>query len=105
MRINGQGPDAQLKLYLNKNVNKAGGVNDAKARSLERSGDASAPEDRISLSSKAKEASMAAELARTAPDIRTERVADLKSAINSGQYQVEGEKVAEKVIREALLTS
>lgn len=105
MRINGQGPDAQLKLYLNKNVNKAGGADDAKARSLERSGDAPTPEDRIALSSKAKKASMAAELARTAPDIRTERVADLKSAINSGQYQVEGEKVAEKVIREALLTS
>lgn len=104
MRINGQGPDAQLKLYQNKDVKAAGPAGDAKRRAVERDGDSLTTEDRIALSSRAKEAAMAAELARTAPDIRSQRLADLKNAIDSGQYKVHSEELAEKIIKEALIS-
>jgi len=37
------------------------------------------------------------------PDIRADKVEELKNAINSGTYEVKGSEVAGKIIKEALI--
>jgi flagellar biosynthesis anti-sigma factor FlgM len=37
------------------------------------------------------------------PEVRTDRVEDLKTAINRGEYQVDGEEVVGSVLRNVLL--
>jgi negative regulator of flagellin synthesis FlgM len=44
----------------------------------------------------------ATEIAKNSPDIRNERVAELKRRIQSGEYKVEPEKVADGLMHEAM---
>ncbi|MFY7928036.1 MAG: flagellar biosynthesis anti-sigma factor FlgM, partial [Oligoflexus sp.] len=60
----------------------------------------------VALSEKAKgmaEArSKALEVARNTPDIREDRVADLKRRIESGEYSVDSGRIADGMLREAI---
>ena len=58
--------------------------------------------DKVELSSLAKDVSKArAEVDRT-PDIRTEKVESLKEKVHSGEYKVDPDKVAQKMVDEHL---
>jgi negative regulator of flagellin synthesis FlgM len=57
-----------------------------------------APEDKVSLSASAKDMQVARDAISMAPDIRTERVEEVRSAIDSGNYKVDSQQVAEKII-------
>lgn len=46
----------------------------------------------------------AADIARSAPDVRTDKIAALKKAISEGTYQVAADKLAEKILDEHLAT-
>jgi|SRR5208337_3412034 len=64
-----------------------------------------APEDKVLVSDRAKEIGrLQAEVSKL-PDVRTDRVEDVKNAINSGTYNVKGEAVAGKVLKEAVIDS
>lgn len=45
----------------------------------------------------------AMEIARSTPDVREDRVADIKKRIADGTYQVDSGKVADGMLREAIL--
>lgn len=62
-----------------------------------------APEERVSLSDRAKDIQQARQAVSELPEIRTETVQDLKARIDAGTYHVDGEKVAEKMVGESLL--
>ena len=64
-----------------------------KARGLEDSGK---PE----ISAKAKEFSKAYAAAATAPDVREDKIADLKKRIADGSYKIDNDAVADKMISE-----
>ncbi|NPV42733.1 MAG: flagellar biosynthesis anti-sigma factor FlgM [Firmicutes bacterium] len=55
-------------------------------------------EDKLELSREGKEFKLAFEAILKTPDIRTEKVSDLKQKIEKGTYIIDGEKVAEKII-------
>lgn len=57
-------------------------------------------EDKISLSDTSKEMIIAKEAVESVPDseIRTDKIERLKQAINDGTYEVNAEKIAEKMI-------
>ncbi len=57
-------------------------------------------EDKISLSDTSKEMKIAKEAVESTPDseIRIDKIEHLKQAINDGNYEVNAEKVAEKMI-------
>lgn len=55
-----------------------------------------------SISSKAREASRAREIARAAPDIREERIAELKKRIAQGGYHVDADAIADRLVNEHL---
>ena len=60
-------------------------------------------EDKVVLSPKAREVQEAKRVLDSLPDIREEDVARIKNEIKQGTYKIEGEKLAAKMIKEALL--
>jgi negative regulator of flagellin synthesis FlgM len=60
------------------------------------------PEDKVDLSSQSKEMNKISEALAAAPDVRAEKVDALKKQVESGQYQVNSDAVAEKMIKEFL---
>lgn len=55
--------------------------------------------DKVQLSGRSREIARAQELVNTAPDIREEKVAELKARIDSGTYDVNAKKVAAAFIK------
>ncbi len=59
-------------------------------------------EDKVVLSPKAREIQEAKKILNSLPDIREEKVAHLKNQIENGTYQIKGEKIAVKMLKESL---
>jgi negative regulator of flagellin synthesis FlgM len=66
-------------------------------------GDAASKDDQITLSGTAKEIGRLQTEVSKLPDIRTDRVDELKSTINSGAYNVKGEAIAGKLLNHAII--
>lgn len=86
----------------------------AKARKAKEQGEAEQVQARntpgsvdVNVSPRAREMAeahkKAFEIAKATPDVREERVADLKKRIQSGNYKVEPDKVADGMMREAIM--
>jgi negative regulator of flagellin synthesis FlgM len=60
------------------------------------------PEDRVDLSQESKEMKKIHAVLEMTPDIRNERVNELKKEVDEGRYQVNNQGVADKMIRESL---
>ena len=58
--------------------------------------------DEVVLSPEARKIQQAKELIDSLPDIREEKVAEIRARIEAGEYEIDGEKVAEKIIQESL---
>lgn len=56
------------------------------------------PEDKVSLSSSAKDMKIATEAVAAAPEVRQEKVTEIKTAVDNGTYQVNAEKIADKMV-------
>lgn len=61
--------------------------------------------EQIALSAKAKGIQKALETVQTSPDIRSEKVAEIKNRIASNSYRVDSGALAEKVLQEILTES
>lgn len=64
---------------------------------LEKSADV-ARDDKVSLSQASKEMQLAKNAVAEQPDVREERVAALKQAIEDGQYEMDTEQMADKLV-------
>lgn len=67
--------------------------------------EAAAKTDQVTFSEKAKEIAKLQAEAGTVPEIRADRVEEVKKAITSGTYTVKGEAVAGKLLKEAIIDS
>jgi negative regulator of flagellin synthesis FlgM len=63
------------------------------------------PQDQVVVSDQAKEIGRLQASVSKLPDVRPDRVEDVKNAVNSGTYNVKGEAVAGKVLKEAVIDS
>ena len=61
------------------------------------------PEEKVTLSSAARDIQQAEKAIKELPDVREEKVQELKDQIETGTYDVNGEKIAEKMMRESLI--
>ena len=61
--------------------------------------------EQIALSAKAKGIQKALETVQTSPDVRSEKVAEIKSQIDSNTYQVDSAALAEKILQEIITES
>jgi len=62
-----------------------------------------ASKDRVDLSDQSREMQKVYEVLQTTPDIRAEKVADLKTQIENGKYRVSPDDVADKMLKDSLL--
>lgn len=91
--------DDKFQFDINKlNESKGKKKEDKSASKTSESSDS----DTVSLSSGARDAASVKEGIKGAPDIRVELVHELKVKINSGQYNVSGKAVAEKIVQTAI---
>lgn len=59
--------------------------------------------DRIELSVRSREVQHLDEMIRSTPDVRTDRVEQIKSALQDGTYNVKAEMIADKIIGGSIL--
>ncbi|MGD2098914.1 MAG: flagellar biosynthesis anti-sigma factor FlgM [Desulfobacterales bacterium] len=59
--------------------------------------------DTVALSSAAKDIQEAQRRLEAIPDVREDKVAQLKEQIENGTYEIEEEKIADKMLKDALL--
>ncbi len=68
-------------------------------------GDSSGASDKVTISSQGNSLGRLAELAKGAPEIRSEKVAELKSALEDGSLKVDSRELAAKMFKEMSLES
>jgi len=97
MEINGNNP----LIGLNKNVQRLDSPQQPER--VQKSGGADPESDRLELSVRSLEIAHLEDLIRSTPDIREERIEQVRSQIESGTYNIKAEKIAEKIIGGDLL--
>jgi len=60
-------------------------------------------EDKVDISRTAREVKKARAQLDNVPDIREEKVAEVKNEIDNGTYRIDGKKIAINMIRESLI--
>ena len=60
-------------------------------------------EDKVALSPEAKQIQDVKKRLDSLPDVREDKVSEIKEQIEAGTYTIDGEKIAFKMIRESLL--
>ena len=100
MEITGSNPFARLDAYV-KNIGKEKNRVQGSPKEASRGGGLS--EDKIALSPEAKQIQEAKKLLDSLPDIREDKVAEIKEQIEAGTYNIDSEKIAYRMIRESLL--
>ncbi|HIE29022.1 TPA: flagellar biosynthesis anti-sigma factor FlgM [Candidatus Poribacteria bacterium] len=98
-----------MKIYSSNNIDKINTYTEVNSKTsskeLEASNSLSGKsnnKDEVLLSESAVKFSRFKERLSALPDVRDDIVAELKSRIQNGDYQVDGEKVADKMIEEIL---
>lgn len=95
-------PDIHQDPNLIQHIQQNGKVGPAERNSATPAQNQVPAEDKVDLSSQSKEMNKISEVLAAAPDVRAEKVDALKKQVESGQYQVNSDAVAEKMIKEFL---
>lgn len=99
MKISDVNQDSTLIQYIQQNV-KAGPAD--RNSTPQPASLPVAAEDKVDLSAQSKEMKKVHEVLAAAPEVRAEKVAALKQQVESGQYRVDSDAVAEKMLKEFL---
>lgn len=73
-------------------------TDETKAKAPESQASQAKSGDKVDLSDRSREIARARELVEAAPAVRADKVAAVKAQLNSGDYEVKAEDVAEKII-------
>ena len=95
MKVNGENPPIQLSVYQNQ-VQATRKQRNATPANVARS----ARDDKVQLSAQAKEVQEASRTLAKLPEIREDKVQEVKSAVEKGTYKVVGHKVAVDMLKE-----
>ncbi|UQZ89291.1 flagellar biosynthesis anti-sigma factor FlgM [Deltaproteobacteria bacterium Smac51] len=89
--------------YINKETKVTGDPREKAAQNNSEAPRAEeAKNDVVQLSDRSRMAARATELATTAPDVRTDKVEDLRTRINAGTYNISGQTVADSMLRKSI---
>jgi negative regulator of flagellin synthesis FlgM len=61
------------------------------------------PEETVDLSTKAKDIQQAKNALNSLPDIREEKVQEIKTQVDKGTYNVDAGKVADKMVKDSII--
>ena len=95
MKVNGENQPIQLPAYQNQ---VRADKNPPGANRMHAS--ASAPDDKVHLSARAREVQEAAQALAQLPDVREDKVQQVKMEVETGTYKVIGRKVAMDMLKE-----
>lgn len=87
-----------MKIFNNQNVQKVLGSYKSKMTKAEKTNKTYGTKDKIEISSKARDFQVAMNAFKKLPDVREENVADIKSAIASGNYNPAAEETIDKML-------
>ena len=96
MEISEKNP-VQINSYINQVQQKNSSSDTSSGKEKVKAG-----EDSVDLSQSAKDLKLAQAALRDLPDIRSEKVSQLKQQIEEGTYEIKPEKIAGKMIEETL---
>jgi negative regulator of flagellin synthesis FlgM len=103
MKIDDKIINYEINKYLPKSPPNAAEKLDEKRVSDEQKVGGSADQDAIvNLSQASKEAQKIREIIASEPDVREDKVADLKERIESGRYTIDHAQVADKLVNELI---
>ena len=97
--ITGNKPFSGLDAYV-KNVGKGKNRINGSPKEAPKGG---LSEDKVALSPEAKQIQDVKKRLDSLPDVREDKVAEIKEQIEAGTYTIDGEKIAFKMIRESIL--
>ena len=89
--------NAQMVQQYQKNDNYAANSDKRAANT------AAKPEEKVDLSTQAKDIQLAKNALSKLPDVREEKVQEIKSQVEKGIYSVSGEKIAGKMVGESIV--
>lgn len=99
----GRVADKQTTVDKSGAVDKAASHSARKIQSTEPSAAASTA-SQVQISDEARMMKQAAQVVRDTPDVRADRVAELKARVRAGTYQVDAKSVADKLVEEHFLS-
>ena len=103
MKIDDKIINYEINKYLPQSPPNAAEKIDEKGVSKEQKAEGSSDQDTIvNLSQASKEAQKIEEIIASEPDVREDKVADLKERIESGRYTIDHAKVADKLVNELI---
>ena len=92
-----------MKIYNNPNVNKIMRKYQNNVGKTNEVGKAQFKQDKLEISSSSKEFQLAMNAVKKLPDVRQDKVDDIKEKINKGQYNPSAKDVAKKMLNNANL--
>ena len=98
MEISGRISPIKIGAYLN-NIKEKDKISASTAHTSE----AVAKRDKVELSQTVREVNKAREELASIPDIRAEKVDEIKKQIDDGTYKIDGNKIAFNMIRQSLI--
>lgn len=90
-----------MKIYSNPNISRVMNSYGVKPEKVEKADSVKGASDKIEISEAAKDFQVAMKAFKELPEIREAKVAALKEQIDSGQYNVSGKEVADRILAEA----
>lgn len=98
MKIGSDQSLVNLEAYV-KNAQNSGGLRTSPKQGSEKP----VQTERVRLSTTARDLQKAREVLEATPEIREEKVGQFKQEIETGVYEVRGDKVAERMLEESLI--
>lgn len=95
MKVNGENPPIPFVAYRNQML-----AEQSRTSGKSGSGVTGVSDDKVQLSARAREVQEAANALAKLPDVREEKVQQVKMAVERGTYKVVGSKVAMDMLRE-----
>ncbi|KAB3526649.1 flagellar biosynthesis anti-sigma factor FlgM [Alkaliphilus serpentinus] len=88
-----------MKIFNNPNIAKVLEIyGKTNRKTTEKVSNAELPKDQLELSGAAKEFQIAMKAYKDLPEVREEKVNELKEKIQQGRYNISGKEIAEKII-------
>lgn len=102
------GADGFIKSTISKTGSKEtrkADTNGSKVASSEKTTSQESSAEKVLLSAKARDIAKISEIVKSSPDVRTEKIERIKNEIAEGTYSVDGQKIAENILKEILSES
>lgn len=87
-----------MKIFNNPNISQIMKLYNKSIKPSEKTGEVTVSKDQLEISEKAKEFQVAMKAFKNLPEVRKEKVEDLKEKIQTNSYNVSGKEVADKLI-------